>query len=79
MSGACHLCRYTWTAPRAEHCTVCHQTFGGTYAGDMHRVGKFNDPDDPRRCLKGDEAGLQLNNRGHWSQVVDRDRLPSER
>lgn len=76
--ATCTECRCTWSAPKAEHCTVCHETFGGTYAGDRHRVGSFTDPGDPRRCLHPAEIGLRLNSRGHWSQIVNRRRLPSE-
>jgi len=33
---------------RAEHCTVCHESFSGAVTGDAHRVGPH---DDTRRCL----------------------------
>lgn len=32
-------CGAVWTGTKPEHCTVCHQTFGSTTAGDMHRTG----------------------------------------
>jgi hypothetical protein len=55
-----------------EHCTVCHQTFSGTTAGDRHRVGDhavFVGP-DRRRCLSADEMrakGMEQNARGVWT------------
>ena len=33
---------------RAEHCTVCHESFSGAVTGDAHRTGPH---DDTRRCL----------------------------
>jgi len=33
---------------RAEHCTVCHESFSGAVTGDAHRPGPH---DDTRRCL----------------------------
>lgn len=39
-------CGARWTGTKPEHCTVCHQTFGSTTAGDKHRYGK----PEQRRC-----------------------------
>lgn len=62
-------CGKSWTGMRAEHCPACHETFNGTRAGDMHRVGDFND--GSRRCLTPEEMlgkGLVLNARGLWGR-----------
>lgn len=71
MAGSCWKCSKTWGGMRAEHCGVCHETFTGTTAGDMHRVGDhavFEGP-DRRRCLDADEMrekGMTQNARGIW-------------
>lgn len=78
-SVTCGVCRKSWTGHRPEHCTVCHETFGGTWTGDKHRVGSYSDPGDPRRCLDPAEAGLRLTSRGLWARPLDRDTLPAER
>lgn len=66
-------CSPTCVKPRpgsnAQHCKVegCHQTFGGTGAGDLHRVGRHG---VDRRCLTPAEmeaAGLRLV-RGIWKR-----------
>lgn len=54
-----------------EHCAVCHQTFSGTAAGDMHQVGKchIRTGPDRMRCLSVDEMlalGMAQNARGIW-------------
>ena len=64
--ATCKPCGKSWTGTRPEHCTLCHQTFGGTRAGDLHRVGSFNDPDNPRRCLNPADIGMRLDARGIW-------------
>ena len=64
----CRDCEKSWTGLKPEHCMFCHETFGGTWAGDRHRVGSFTDPGDPRRCLDPIEAGLEQGTRGHWSR-----------
>lgn len=64
-----------------SHCAVCCESFTGTEAGDMHRVGDHNDRDplspDRRRCLTPAEmrtSGLGQNDRGHWQRTrPDRD------
>lgn len=33
-------CGKSWGGLRAEHCTVCHQTFSGQSLGDAHSVGR---------------------------------------
>ncbi len=66
MSATCTTCEKSWTGTQPEHCTACHETFGGTRAGDLHRVGSYSDPGDPRRCLDPAEAGMRLDARGIW-------------
>lgn len=54
---------------KAEHCSVCHQTFTGTSAGDAHRVGSHG---VDRRCLTPDEMRshpkrpMEQDRRGYW-------------
>jgi hypothetical protein len=63
----CRDCGATWTGKRIEHCTVCHQTFTGTKAGDKHRTGTYVPL--ARRCLTADEMrakGMAQNQRGQW-------------
>jgi hypothetical protein len=63
-------CGATWAGTRVQHCTVCHETFTGTRAGDMHRTGDFTGP-DRRRCLTPDEMrakGLEQIDEGQWYQ-----------
>ncbi|WP_446014104.1 FDXHR family putative zinc-binding protein [Brevibacterium casei] len=62
----CRDCGQSWTGFKVEHCPACHQSFGGTRAGDWHRVGSFSDPKDPRRCLNPTDAGLHLSIRKVW-------------
>lgn len=65
-------CGATWSGKRLEHCTVCHETFTGTSAGDKHRTGTYW-PDE-RRCLSVDEMaakGMTRNRNGHWTTGGD--------
>jgi hypothetical protein len=39
------------------HCASCHHHFSGIEAFDAHRIGSFDDPDDPRRCSAPFEDG----------------------
>lgn len=58
MITKCIPCGTTWSGKRPQHCPACHLTFGGTTAGDRHRVGPFG---PERRCLteaECEEAGL---------------------
>ena len=72
MTDSCWKCSKTWTGKRIEHCTVCHETFTGSTAGDMHRTGDhavFEGP-DRRRCLTADEMrekGMAQNARSQWT------------
>jgi len=72
MSFTCRTCHAVVNGHRAEHCTVCHQTFTGATAGDMHRVGKHGVKTGPdrRRCLTAAEMverGLILDeDRSMW-------------
>lgn len=75
-------CGKSWKTLRAEHCTVCHETFSGTKTGDAHRVGKHGVKEgaDRRRCLPPSEVrvggsdknpGYPLRwneERGYWSE-----------
>ena len=57
MSTTCQHCLKSWGGLKQEHCPACHETFSGTTAGDIHRVGdhaKDHGP-DRRRCLSLDE------------------------
>jgi hypothetical protein len=68
----CAKCNAHWTGLRIEHCTVCHQTFTGATAGDMHRTGDHSvfEGDDRRRCLTAvemREKGMVRNDRGIWT------------
>ena len=58
------------TRSTRQHCTECHETFGGTYTGDRHRVGPFP---DGRRCLTPDEMltkGWHRDDRGTWHRQM---------
>ena len=68
--GTCN-CGATWTGFKLEHCPGCHQSFTGTAAGDMHRVGDHDLSQGPgrRRCLTISEMeakGMAQNGRGVW-------------
>lgn len=69
MSTTCIECQKSWTGHQPEHCTVCHQTFGGGRAGDLHRVGSYDNPGDPRRCLDPADIGMSLDQRGIWTRA----------
>lgn len=63
-------CGKEWSGNRTEHCPACCQTFAGRTAGDKHRVGDWDNPNDPRRCLSPDRMralGMVLNAYGYWS------------
>ena len=68
----CNRCGASWSGHRIEHCTVCHQSFSGTTAGDKHRTGEHGVKDGPnrRRCRTSDEMrdlGMAQNDRGIWT------------
>lgn len=70
--ATCKKCDATWTGARIEHCAVCHGTFTGATAGDMHRVGDHGiwEGPDRRRCLAAAEMtdkGMAQNDRGQWT------------
>ena len=72
MSTTCGKCQAKWTGLRIEHCTICHETFTGSTAGDMHRTGDhaINEGPDRRRCLsmyEMYEKGMARNDRGVWT------------
>lgn len=56
---------------RQEFCSACQQTFSGTTAGDMHRVGDHAESTgrNRRRCLTPSEMlakGMAQTARGVW-------------
>jgi len=55
-------CGKSWAGYRAEHCTICHETFSGTTAGDKHRQGPFT----ARICAPPDSVGLHRDPQGIW-------------
>ena len=64
MRATCRTCHAEYSG-RMEHCPACHNTFTGTTAGDMHRVG----PGHARRCLTEAEMldkGMGIDGRGRW-------------
>ena len=64
-------CGKSWTGKRIEHCTVCHETFSGTSAGDKHRTGAHG---KDRRCRTAEEMvdlGMEQNVRGVWTTGGD--------
>lgn len=66
MTTRCRECGKSWAGHRPEHCTVCHETFGGTYTGDLHRRGEYGDDTNPRRCVHPLDVGLRLSDKGVW-------------
>lgn len=77
MHTECRGCGKGWNGYKPEHCTVCHETFGGTWAGDMHRTGEHGvrTGDNRRRCLTPAEMrnkGLTLNAHGLWVRSYGR-------
>lgn len=71
MTWTCRTCHATITGRKPEHCACCHETFTGTTAGDMHRVGKHGVTAGPdrRRCLTPVEMldkGMTTDARGYW-------------
>ncbi len=65
--GACTPCGAEWGGAKLEHCTVCHETFTSTPAGDKHRTGGF--ANGSRRCRTPEEMlalGMGQNLRGYW-------------
>lgn len=71
MNWTCRGCKKTIVGYKPEHCPECHETFGGTYTGDLHRVGQHGVAVGPnrRRCLTSAELeakGLVQNSRGYW-------------
>lgn len=53
MTWTCRDCKKNITRSNYEHCPECHETFGGTTAGDMHHTGRHGVTSGPdrRRCL----------------------------
>ena len=72
MAWTCRTCYATIRGLKPEHCAYCHETFTGTTAGDMHRVGKHGVTAGPdrRRCLTLEEMlgkGMTTDARGYWT------------
>nr|DAR86465.1 MAG TPA: alpha-aminoadipate carrier protein [Caudoviricetes sp.] len=71
MTWACRTCKKNITLSNYEHCPECHETFGGTRAGDMHRTGRHGVTEGPdrRRCLTPAEMkakGMTQARAGVW-------------
>lgn len=58
MSTQTCRCGKSWTGLKPEHCPACHETFGGTTAGDRHRRN-FT-------CLLPTNCGLVQDDKGIW-------------
>ena len=76
MTWVCRTCKKNITKRSYEHCPVCHETFGGTRAGDMHRVGRHGVTEGPdhRRCLTPTEMeakGMTQARAGIWGTGYD--------
>lgn len=75
-TATCQKCGKTWGGFKPEHCgggTGCHETFGSTIAGDLHRTGEhaISTGPDRRRCrdrAEMIEAGLHQDSKGIWRQ-----------
>jgi len=70
-TATCPKCQKSWNGLKPEHCRVCHETFGGTAAGDKHRTGEHavNEGPNRRRCRTPEEmneVGLQQDPKGIW-------------
>lgn len=67
-SITCPRCAKSWRGLKAEHCTVCHETFTGTSAADAHRVGRHGvtEGTDRRRCLPVDEVKIRRHKNGPY-------------
>lgn len=71
MTWTCRDCEKNIIGHKPEHCAECHETFGGTRAGDMHRAGTHG---VGRHCLTPDQMrakGLTQNSKGYWIQQVE--------
>lgn len=71
MTWTCRDCHKTIVGYKPEHCSECHETFGGTRAGDMHLAGTHG---VGRHCLTPDQMrarGLIHNSKGYWIQQVE--------
>jgi hypothetical protein len=65
-------CDAKWTGTVLEHCVGCHLTFGGTRAGDAHRVGRHGVTTGKyrRRCLTMDQMRAKRRKDGEsWFSV----------
>jgi cytochrome c peroxidase len=76
---------YTWidngcgkivVGQNTQHCTVCHESFRSTDAGDAHRIGSFDDADaaNPRRCrtpAELEELSYRRDDHGRWYEPMD--------
>lgn len=70
MTSTCsgrHGCGKSWGGTRAEHCTVCHETFSGATSGDKHRRNGA--------CLDPTEIGLHLDGKGVWRFPAPEDEI----
>jgi len=56
------------TGNRVE-CPTCRECFNSDSAFDRHRVGTYDDPKNPRRCLTVPQMvakGFKVNAQGFW-------------
>lgn len=76
MTWTCRTCEKSIVGHKPEHCPECHETFGGTRAGDLHRAGQHGVTSGPdrRRCLTPaqlEAKGLVQNSKGYWVQRAE--------
>ena len=74
MTASCQRHNAHWTGHRTEHCCACGETFTGTTAGDMHRVGDhaISVGPDRRRCLRLFEMvdkGMKFTVNAHGTRI----------
>lgn len=57
-----------------NHCCACHEFFNSDSAFDKHRIGSFDNDQDPRRCRTPEEMleiGMGVNYGGYWVTELD--------
>lgn len=50
-----------------NQCPTCGAYFTTTSGFERHRLGSFNDPEDPRRCVDPSTRKMHLNSAGFWA------------
>jgi len=71
VTWTCRDCEKIIIGHKPEHCPECHETFGGTHTGDLHRGGQHGVAVGPnrRRFLTPDQMrakSLVQNSKGYW-------------